>query len=241
MKRLFTYIIIFAVTVTAFGQQTFGFKVNGGFSYLTTERKEYPSTPKTQSYYPMFSGQGGLTYSYNFKNKFVIGTELLYNEIEGKEYLKLFSGMTINGNFVSDNGYYETNIFRHIYGIGLPIYIGYNFQKFNINIGFQANFAISSVSENSIISENPSYFQDLYNGGGSIYNPQENELELDKISYGARIGLFYNLSKRYSIEANYYYGLTNLLKENSIFEPPIWNVQQLMIGIRYSFLLPDKK
>ena len=50
MKRLFTNIILFTVTLSAFGQQTFGFKINAGLSYLKTERVTYPPMPETQKF-----------------------------------------------------------------------------------------------------------------------------------------------------------------------------------------------
>jgi len=209
MKRLFTNIILFAVTISAFGQQTFGIKINAGISYLKTERVTYPPMPETQKFYSVFSGQGGLTYSYSFNSKFQIGTELLYSQIEGKEVLNGLSGVLTNNAFISD-GHYEIDTYRHIYYLGLPIYVGYNFNRLNINLGIHNNGATDS------------------------YESESKKLDLNNLDYGLRFGVFYKLNEKYSIETNYYHGLSDIVNGGLISGSPVWSVQQLTVGIKYT-------
>jgi len=234
MKRLFTSIILFAVTISAFSQQTFGIKINAGFSYLKTERVTYPSMPETQKFYPVFSNQGGLTYSYCFNSKFQIGTELLYTQIGGKELLNGLSGVLTNNIFISD-GHYEIDTYRHIYYLSLPIYVGYNFNKLNINLGIQGNFKLGGSSHWSANSIN-------YNNGGTYsYESESKKLDINKFDYGLRFGIFYKLTEIYSIETNYYRGLSNIVNGGLISGSPVWSVQQLTVGIKYNLLELNKK
>jgi len=233
MKRLFTNIILFAVTVSAFGQQSFGIKINAGFSYLKTERVTYPQIPETQKFYPVLSGQGGLTYSYSFNSKFQIGTELLYTQIEGKEVFNGFSGLLTNNTFISD-GSYEINMSRHIYYLGLPIYVGYNFNKLNVNVGVQGNFKLGGSTHWTASSSSN-------NGATESYESGSNKLDINKFDYGLRLGVFYKLTEKYSIEANYYHGLSDIINGGFISGSPFWSVQQLTVGIRYNLFELNKR
>jgi hypothetical protein len=229
MKRLFTNIILFTVTMTVFGQQSIGVKLNGGLSYFKKEIIMNPPVPMTQEFYPMLSVQGGLTYSYCFKNKFLLGTEIIYSQIEGKGYLKTPSSV-INGVF--SNEFITNNSLQHIYYLGVPIYIGYNYKKLNINLGVQTNFALASGGLEKI--------QASYDGQLISYDIKKDDLGINKVDFGTRLGLFYKLSDKFSLETNYYCGLTNLIKGKSFFESPIWQVQQLTIGLRYNLLILDR-
>lgn len=233
MKRLFTTIILFAVAVSTFGQQTFGIKINAGLSYLKTERVSYSSLPDTQKFYPVLSGQGGLTYSYNFNTKFLIGTEILYTQIEGKEVITGLSGMSTD-NTITIDGHYEIDTYRHIYYLGLPIYVGYNFNNLNINIGIQGNFKLGGSSHWNANS--------VYNNGVTdSYESESEKLDINKFDYGLRFGVFYKLSPKYSIETNYYHGLSDIANGGLISGSPVWSVQQLTIGIKYNLLELNKK
>jgi len=233
MKRLFTNIILFTVTVSAFGQQTFGIKINAGLSYLKTERVTYPPMPETQKFYSSFSGQGGLTYSYSFNSKFQIGTELLYTQIEGKEVLNALSGVLTNNTFISD-GHYEIDTYRHIYYLGLPIYVGYNFNKLNINLGIQGNFKLGGSSHWNTNS--------IYNNGATeSYESESKKLNINKFDYGLRFGVFYKLTEKYFLETNYYHGLSDIVSGGLISGSPVWSIQQLTVGIKYNLLELNKK
>jgi len=231
--RLLYFTFILLSTGLTYGQSIIGVKVNGGLSYLKSELKTYPPTPMTQEYYPMFSGQGGLTYQYCFKNRFVIGTELLYSQIEGKDIENGLSGVLFNNNFIRD-GHYQTTIYRHIYYLGLPFYVGYNLKKMTLNLGVQTNLKFGGGFH--------WYTNAAYdNGKIETFDFKSNSLNINKMDFGLRIGIFYKLSDKFSIETNYYYGLTNLVPVDSNDEPPVWNIQQLTFGLRYElFTLKEK-
>ena len=208
--------------MTAFGQYNFGLKANGGLSYLSTHFKSNPPQHETEKFYYQPSGQGGLFYNFQFKCKFLIGTEVLFIPIYGKEYFKL-PLTDQNGNL---NGEYsEDNIYRHIYYLGVPVYVGYSFRKLNINLGFQVNFVLASGGEEKGHA--------TYNGQYSAWDNRYDNLYINNYDLGARPGVLYKLSEKFSIEANYYFGLKNILRNSSIKPYWIWKVQQMTVGLRY--------
>jgi len=238
MKRLFINIILLAVSMTAFGQQFIGVKLNGGLSYI---KNEYSlNFNVTQKFYPMLSGQGGLTYNYVFKNKLSIGTEILFMQIKGKNYLEYPSGniyigtAKANGTATADNGYSHFTNFEHIYYVGLPVYIGYNYRRLNVNIGIQANLALAAVSK----AEGQMYHE------GKLYDWNDKEDFLDGINrfnYGGRIGLFYKLSDKLSFETNYYYGLNGLELDKKAEEIMNTRIQQCTVGLRYNLFVSARQ
>jgi opacity protein-like surface antigen len=221
-RHLFSTLTAVTIFFTAFGQHEFGLKANGGLSYLSTVFQSSPPQQQTQKFYFRPSGHGGLFYNFNFKDKFLIGTEVLFVPIYGKEYSKL-PFTDINGNLTGE--YSEDNIYRHIYYLGVPVYFGYNFKKLNVNLGFQTNFVLASGGEEK--------GQAIYQGQLYTWENKGDKLDINSYDYAARAGLLYKLSDRLSIETNYYYGLTNLLKDSSIKPYWTWKVQQWTVGLRY--------
>ena len=142
--------------------------------------------------------------------------------------------MLTNNIFISD-GHYEIDTYRHIYYLSLPIYVGYNFNKLNINLGIQGNFKLGGSSHWSANSIN-------YNNGGTYsYESESKKLDINKFDYGLRFGIFYKLTEIYSIETNYYRGLSNIVNGGLISGSPVWSVQQLTVGIKYNLLELNKK
>jgi len=228
MRKLFTNIILLAVTVTALGQQSIGVKVNGGISFFRSENQTYPSWPMKLSYYPMPSGQVGLTYQYRLKKKITLGAELLYTQIEGKEIETIFTGLAIGNTFTSD-GYVETKKYRHIYYLGMPVYVGYKLNKLTVNLGVQTNFKVGGGSH--------FYYHDVHDNEEPINKDvKQNSIDVNKIDYGLRLGLFYKLTDKFSLETNYYYGLTNISENASIDLSRRWHIHQFTVGVRYNLL-----
>jgi len=224
MKKLFLALtVVLGLTVlTAVGQHLIGAKVNGGLSYLLTEFESSPPQHETQKFYPMPSGQLGLFYNFHFKDKFLIGTEIIFIQIQGKDYLKL-PFTDINGNLTGE--YSEQNTWRHITYTGIPIYFGYSFKKLNINLGFQTNFVMASGGRDK--------GQATYNGQFYTWENKGDALNIKKYDYGVRPGLLYKLSDKFSVETNYYLGLTNLIKDSQLSSFWAWKVQQWTVGLRY--------
>lgn len=205
-----------------FGQHNFGVKINPGVSYFTTKLESYNTD---QKFYPMPSGQGGLFYDYRFASNYLLTAELLYLRVDGKEYMKIMY-FDSNGNLTGEYG--EDWIWRHVSFVGIPVYAGYSYNKWNVNLGIQTNFVIESGGRekgNATI-----------NGEYHSFENKSDQLGIDKISFGPRAGAIYKLNDRFSLEANYYYGVNNLLSPDPISESWKWRVQQLTVGVRFNLL-----
>lgn len=222
MKQIFTTLTSLILSLTVFGQHDFGLKVNGGLSYLSTNFQS--SFPQAQKFYFMPSGHGGLFYNFHLSDNAIIGTELLIAQIEGKEFLSyevMVQPGLLSGQFVT------SNFWRHISYLGFPIYYGFNFKNLNVNLGFQANLMLASSGHE--ITQGP------YNGKTRTWEYKSSKLGIDNYDYGARAGILLYLTKKFSIEANYYYGLNNILKDTKASSVWTWKVQQATVGIRYKF------
>lgn len=209
--------------LTISGQHDIGLKVNGGLSYFSTKAKT--TQPITQKFYFMASGQGGLFYNLHIHNKFLLGIELVFMQIEGKELLKF----ELTDQYGNLTGQYTTdNIWRHISYLGIPVYFGYNYKKLNVNLGFQTNITLASSGQEK--------GQAMYNGGVTTWNNHFDKLAIDNYDIGARAGIIYHLTDKFSIEANYYYGFNNIVKDEKLSKYWTWKIQQMTIGLRYKFI-----
>jgi len=72
------------------------------------------------------------------------------------------------------------------------------------------------------------------NGSIFTWDRHSGKLNIDSYDYGVRAGLLFKLSDKFSIEANYYYGINNILK--IYINNMKWKVQQMTVGLRYKFI-----
>jgi hypothetical protein len=221
------FLLIFSMPIihfTALAQSDFGLTINGGVSYFTTKLESQLPPTQSQKFYPMPSGQGGMFYNLHLHSKFLFGAELLFVPIEGKEVLKteeLDQNGAPTGLFITDN------LWRHVYYLGLPVYFGYNLKKVNVNLGFQVNYTLASGGKEK--GEAP------FNGSITTWEYTSDKLAIDKYDYGVRAGFLYKLNDQFSIEANYYHGLNNILEDTQISNFWKWKVQQMTVGLHYTF------
>ena len=191
----------------AFVQHSFGVKINPGMSKISSSFSDTKFT---------FSGNAGIYYSAKIYDRSVFGAELLFLQIEGLE-LTEFEGTLANGD--PSGIIYTSEVWRHISYIGLPIYYGIKFKRLMINIGFQTSVALFSGARDL-----------LYTGDEVLWDNESDKLNIDWLDFGVRIGLIFDLTDRFQIEGNYYYGVSNILK----FDARAWKNQQITIGLRYT-------
>jgi hypothetical protein len=223
-RNLFLILTIFTSALSSFGQHNFGLRANLGISYLTT-RIASLIPQQEQKFYPMPSGQIGIYYSYQIAEKFNIATDLLFIPIYGRDRIK-----TVNNSVIGNsNGYQsEAYFYRQIYNLGFPIYFGYNYKKININIGFQTHYVLTSGGKQK--------GSNTINGNTQKNESKMEKLGINKIDYGPRVGIVYEKSDKLSFNANYYFGLTNLLENSIVNSFWVWKVQLLTFGINYKLL-----
>lgn len=225
MKRLVSLLIVWASCLTMFGQHDFGIKLNGGLSKISGYRN---NTNAISKYGFAPSGQGGLFYDLNFGKRSLIGVELLFSQIGGKEERKIID----LDNFGNQIGVYSTsNLDYHISYFTIPIYYGVKINRLTINFGVQTSFTLASRGH--VIGE-ASY------SGGVLKFEDEGKLNITNFDFGLRAGLMYKLTKRIAAEATYYHGISNIMGPTA---PADWNwkVQQITIGLRYKLLVLKKE
>jgi hypothetical protein len=223
---IFTTLLIFISKI--YGQHTFGIKLNGGISNISVKTNN-GQTLKHISY-PQPSYNGGIYYAVNLNKKLTFGTEVLFTQINGKEYL----GIPFTDNNNNPTGqYYSDTIWRHLSYLGLPIYIGYNYKKLNLNIGVQTNIRIGGKVRE--IGSAP------LNGDTLTWDNKFTNLNgYDKLDFGIRAGFILKIYRNIGLEGNYYLGLNNNLKGSITSNWKMKN-RQLTIGIRYTCFTMNRK
>ena len=216
MKKLLLSFVVAILVNSAFGQHDLGLKLNGGTSLVNTNLTSSLDNQKVRF---QFSGQGGVYYNYGLPKHFMVGAELLWVQIEGKS----ITTSVMTDDLGRTTGYLIEKVWHNHSYLGLPVYFGYRIKNFSINLGFQINYMLTGSSIDKV--EVPG------NGTTQTYETIHKKLSFDNFDYGPRIGVTYGISKRFSVEANYYYGLNNLFPNNN----PHYkcNIQQLTAGLRF--------
>ena len=226
LKLTFIFSIVFTFNLHTFGQQQFGIKVSGGLSKITDSMESSNLTITTPF---VFSGQGGFYYNLTLGKKSSLGAELIFSQIEGKEKWEI-DFIDIDGNKV---GHGTDFTFRHISYLSLPVYYGFKIKRLTINGGFQISYALASSGrqKNDEINE-------VHNETYS-YDRKTDNIHIEKIDFGPRAGIVYDLTQKLAVEGTYYYGLNNIQKGN----PQLWKlkVQQITFGILYALWNKTKK
>ena len=229
MKNILLVLVLLNFYSAIYGQHTFGVKLDGGISNISIKTTNGQSLKHIFYVQPSFNG--GIYYSIKTHKKLTLGIEALFTQINGKEYLGI--PLTDNNN-VPTGQYSSDTIWRHISYIGIPIYFGYCYKKFNFNIGIQTNIRVGGKGRE--IGSVPS------NGDTLTWdNKFTNFNGYDKLDFGIRAGVVFDIYRRFGLEGVYFYGLNNNLKGSITSNWKMKN-RQLLIGIRYKcFTLNRKK
>ena len=214
-----------------FGQQSIGVKVNGGLSRFSGNL--YDHTFGTQKTFFAPSGQVGLFYNLPMRTNELFGVELLFTQIEGKnQVIDTVGSFTANGN--TTKWINKTTISRHISYLSLPICYGIKLGKFTISVGLQISLALMSSGQATIQTNFDYATQTL---GTFTSSSTTNKLYIKDGAFGQTVAIVYNLNSKFSLEGNYYYGLSNIYRKPiSGATEVIWKFQQMTIGLRYAFL-----
>jgi hypothetical protein len=240
MKKLSTLLLFLFFNVAVIAQPSFGVKINGGVSKISSN--EYSHTYSSQTSYFMPSGQAGIFYNQPVRAHEFFGVELLYNQIQGKEkQVDTVGWYGING---STHALISTNtITRNISYLSLPVYYGVTIKKFTVKIGLQISIALARSGK--AVVETPADSMGYFSISGAITTTtyKTNKLYVKDGAFGQTASITYNLNQKFALEANYYYELSNLYRNTKLngSAQTVWKFQQITLGLRYSFLTLKKK
>ncbi len=218
MRKQLILLGLLLINIAVFGQHKLGLKVDGGISKINTEFHEVFREADSK-YSP--SWDFGMFYSYQFREKSTLNTELIISQINGKDE---FENEFLFGSDLSNAQLAETKIKRNITYMCLPLYYGFKFEKLSINLGVQVSLAMRSGGEEK------SHLYDEKNNLIYVATQKFNELNIDKYNFGIRAGIMYDISSKFSIDLSYYYGVNNI-HDNEDSE---WKAYQATVGLRYT-------
>jgi len=211
--------LVFALSWTSLiGQQSLGIKASFGTSMLKTSYSY--STDHSDYFRP--TGQVGFTYKYNITNRSIIGSDLQFFQIRGKEHAKL----ALTDDFGDPIGILKLDIWRNISYLGLPLYYGYNFKNLTFCIGIQTSVTLFSSGKER------SEYPDL-NGDPVITENEFSGLNIDMLNVGPIANIKYNLTDKSALELMYYYGVNNIQQDIHDWK---LNPHLLTVGLLYYFI-----
>ena len=218
MKQIILPLVFVLSSTSLIGQHSLGIKANFGASKLKTSYSY--STDHIDYFKP--SGQLGFTYKYILSNRSIIGSELLFYQIRGKEHANL----ALSNDFGDPIGILKLDIWRNISYLGLPLYYGYNFKNFTFCIGIQTSVTLFSSGKER------SEYPDL-NGDPVITENEFSGLNIDMLNVGPIASIKYNLTDKSALELMYYYGVNNIQQDIQDWK---LNPHLLTVGLLYYFI-----
>lgn len=214
MRAFFAITLIF-INMTLHSQNNLGLKLNGGISRVSNSFYRHSTQEMGWPVRVAPSGQVGLYYFTDIGEKSLLGAELLFNQIEGKEKIKLkFTDASGNTTMQS-----VTHKYTHLSYLSAPIYFGLRFEKWGVNFGGMFSYLLASSGRQ----------KGQTTDGTFKWDNKYNKLNIDKYDYGLRIGFDYPVTTKFSVEGNFYQGINNIFMKG-------WavRVQQLTVGVRYN-------
>jgi opacity protein-like surface antigen len=221
ISKLFLVLIFLLLNLYSVAQHACGFKVSGGVSKLS-ERPAMTHENINIFYHFAPSGQAGLFYELGFAKNSIFGAELLFTQMACKQIVEI-SNPDRRG-FVAPTYTLTQNI--QISYLSLPVYYGLKINKVTLAVGFQTSLHLYNRIKTHHESVDPSY---------TFVADSESEADISDFDFGPKAGLQYNFSQRFSAEAGYYYGVSDILSGGG------WYLQQITAGLRYKFWIKDKR
>lgn len=162
----------------------------------------------------------GLGYELFITDNFSVTPELIYNQ------------MGANGKMIRN----QKSTFEQDY-LSLPIFFEYKLiDNLRLGLGLQINQLIQSKSKEEIVSTMPFTEEEI-----TETTEEKNSEFFKKTNYGLTAGASYAFLKNFSIEARYYFGISNIYNEDKLPKTPNAVTtadaknQSIQIGLAYKF------
>jgi hypothetical protein len=232
MKKYKLLVLFALLSNFIVAQHYIGFKLNFGPSWVQMKPKSGgQSEIVSHENAAAFSGQIGTYYNYKHSSGICFGMEINFVQIEGRGSTRR---ETVYSNGTPTGYYTLTEYNRHFTYLAVPVYVGYYFNGFQFNAGFQPASKMVVGGKNEIRTYN--------NGNLQFVDRQWNfGIPLDKYDIGFRLATAYSFSDVFTLELNYYRGLNNLVNETAYLSSDYEEIkiQQLTIGLRWSFFVQE--
>lgn len=174
------------------------------------------------------SGSIGFVVERKISKRSGIGISVQFVQIEGVERFKnnvLLGVDPITGEFTEIGELNEVTRIHSSY-LAFPIFYKLQLNRLAITTGVQPMMLLTS-SANSVMEGVLS--------GEPFRNESDattEDMNFDKIDFGVRAGLSYQLSEVLSLQTDFYYGLSDITNRNFPFQRRNY---QLTVGINYTF------
>ena len=162
----------------------------------------------------------GLGYELFITDNFSVTPELIYNQ------------MGANGKMIRN----QKSTFEQDY-LSLPIFFEYKLiDNLRLGLGLQINQLIQSKSKEEIVSTMPFTEEEI-----TETTESKNSEFFKKTNYGLTAGASYTFFENFSLEARYYFGISNIYNEDKLPKTPnaitTANAknQSIQIGLAYKF------
>ncbi len=221
VKLCLAALLVLAVNSIQSQNLVFGASANLGLSKITSN---FPITSGERSIDFAISGNLGLFMEKQFGNNSSIIVEALWVQIQGKESTdnRVLTNFTSQGPEVI--GSISDRERLHSSYLGIPIYYRHKFGKIGIRGGVQTMlflFASLDFEASGVVNNEP--YQEK--------NKTDN-VELDGIDFGPKLGLDYQLNSSFRIRADYFYGIIDITPGIVSWER---KNRQISVGLDYSF------
>ncbi len=222
VRKILFVLLLLTIKFTINAQHHFSLKADGGIDKIGRSDFYYPIAAYKKSYFCP-SWRFGVSYSYKFNNYFSLGADVLYLSIKGKQVAQNNSsvGQVFTHTFTEELSY-----------ISIPFYVTLHKKKFSISLGGtfikllkqKVNAKYEDFANNGFIT--------TYSSWSKLIFPND---------VGLMAGLNYRIHNHISISVSGYYGLTNILRNETTFYGWDWRIIQLTGGINYYFYISGSK
>lgn len=203
------------ISTATYAQNKSGLRATIGLSKIATEGTRGDNIQDEQQ----LSGEFGLFTSFEIKPQSSLGLELNFSQISGNQKIN----MEVRDE---NNQAYDVEINRRIqiFYLAVPVYFTYTVDKVDLSVGLQGSVALrSNAVENGQIPDA---------GTLKSYQREYDDAGLKSFDFGPRLGVNFIISKSFSLEARYYYGLSNI----SSSENQSYKVRQVTVGARFTLI-----
>ncbi len=221
--KLFLTLFLMIGVYTAKSQKLIlGATGNLGFSKVSKNTTIYPDPEKRFA----VSGNLGLFLEKKVGPKSSFGVEALWVQIEG------LTARENKATFIIDRYQQDLELISiitdrvrlHSSYIGIPIYYRLESNGLGLKVGFQSML---------LLSASLNYEASGVRGGEPFeYELDVEDLELNRLDIGPKVGIDYRLGPKLLIRADYYHGLNNMTVEE--YDTKRKN-RQLSLGLSYAF------